>query len=92
MGLSLTHNNKSVIEKKNEKLLQYTNDLSLEDVPISPPSSNEPGGCKNPMYVIEASKARITAYASIDFCKFFRVSSNLFLRSFSDSLSVGAIV
>jgi hypothetical protein len=69
------------MEKKNEKLLQYTNDLSLEDVPISPPSSNEPGGCKNPMYVIEASKTRITAYASIDFCKFSRISFNLFPKA-----------
>jgi hypothetical protein len=83
------------MEKKNEKLLQYTNDLSLEDVPFSPSWSNEPGGCKNPMYVIEASKTRITAYASIDFCKLFRVSFNLFSKAGSSAEgtpSVAAIV
>jgi hypothetical protein len=79
-----------MMEKKNEKLLQYTNHLSLEDVPISPPSSNEPGGCKNPMYVIEASKTRITAYASIDFCKFFRIFINL--RIFIGSPSVAGTI
>jgi hypothetical protein len=65
----LRHNNRSVTEKKNEKLLKNINNLrlKLEETLINPLLSKEPGGCKNPAYVIVTSKTRTRAYALIDF-------------------------